>query len=799
MEKRQNKNIWDKVRIYLYVLCGTFGCIFSICDALHFSYDFGKKTAGTAGLIIAVVLAAVMTFQQKGKRKSGPLILWAGSAAVMLWFGKPIVNEAEEIVNQLSILIKQYYNAEVGEWVMQSYLGEDISAGLIIPALAAAVFFAGIFGKEKCRSAGCFGLGFLFLMPFLVGSVLRWETLLLLGICGVGLRNGTGNGVWKRDVAAVLVFAAAFGIGHLFIEKPVRIYSENPGSLREDMNQFLKNAGTTGKAAGGVGAGNVGIYDELVPGDEVQLILRADETPSADLYLKGYIAGKYGAQKWSGMGTRGLESQTGKTVEEIEGSPYEKLLAEASGCQKIEIEEVGANPSYDYYPYYSSYDGAACAGDGYVKGRRKKKYEIEYCNLWSLPDASEERWEADYSEFVQKNYLDVPEHVREELKDAAAQTRGESLNEVLSNIRDYLDFETKYTLSPGRTPMGRDTVLYFLNENKKGYCVHYASAAAVLLRMQGIPSRFVSGYVVGQNEFQKDDRGVTAKVTGKNAHAWAEYYVRGFGWIPFEATPPYRGGVYDADGLNELTGTTALDDAKENNTQTEKEPDTQAGDNQEENMPDENADNDDKPNEEANDANANENMHGNTAGGPNETKDDQAEKNTGSGGVGIGEADRPGGIGGAVGPGRIEVRAKIERMAVCILCVTGSLIFVLSAFFVRRNMRMQKKYGTVKNRNVRVQQIFYYFYEMIVYLGFPKEKTPQSAGFVEEFCRQFTSVSESEAALFMEIIEKANYGGMEICIEEERFIEKIYRKVRQDGMGKISRKKKIWMKIWKFY
>ena len=72
----------------------------------------------------------------------------------------------------------------------------------------------------------------------------------------------------------------------------------------------------------------------------------------------------------------------------------------------------------------------------------------------------------------------------------------------------------------------------FLFRTGEGYCVHYASAMVMLLRLSGIPARYVEGYdfpIPGT----KEDRYV---VTGSNAHAWPEAWIGGLGWVPFEPT-----------------------------------------------------------------------------------------------------------------------------------------------------------------------------------------------------------------------------------------------------------------------
>ncbi len=90
----------------------------------------------------------------------------------------------------------------------------------------------------------------------------------------------------------------------------------------------------------------------------------------------------------------------------------------------------------------------------------------------------------------------------------------------------------RYSLQPEGMPEGtEDFALWFLREADSGYCVHFATTAVVLLRALGIPARYVEGYAF---ETIPD---ATVLVTEKMAHAWAEYYVRGIGWVVLEATP----------------------------------------------------------------------------------------------------------------------------------------------------------------------------------------------------------------------------------------------------------------------
>lgn len=80
-------------------------------------------------------------------------------------------------------------------------------------------------------------------------------------------------------------------------------------------------------------------------------------------------------------------------------------------------------------------------------------------------------------------------------------------------------------------PDNRDFVSWFLLDERQGYCTSFATAMAVMARMVGLPSRYVEGYAA-----TPDADGV-ARVTQQNAHAWAEIYFTGFGWLPFDPTP----------------------------------------------------------------------------------------------------------------------------------------------------------------------------------------------------------------------------------------------------------------------
>ena len=90
----------------------------------------------------------------------------------------------------------------------------------------------------------------------------------------------------------------------------------------------------------------------------------------------------------------------------------------------------------------------------------------------------------------------------------------------------------RYTLATPPTPAGIDPVDYFLFDTRSGYCEMFATAAALMLRSKGIPTRLVTGYSPGEYSSTLDQ----TIVRERDAHAWVEVFFPGHGWVPFDPT-----------------------------------------------------------------------------------------------------------------------------------------------------------------------------------------------------------------------------------------------------------------------
>jgi hypothetical protein len=126
--------------------------------------------------------------------------------------------------------------------------------------------------------------------------------------------------------------------------------------------------------------------------------------------------------------------------------------------------------------------------------------------------------------------------------------------EKVSAIYDYLTDSGEFTYSRDKQQIDSnlEQTEAFCLGSKEGYCRQFASAMAVLCRLNGVPSRVVTGFAPGS--FSLVDNAYIYKAS--DAHAWVEVYFDGYGWIPFDPSPTSRDLFNKNDLMRLLTGTT---------------------------------------------------------------------------------------------------------------------------------------------------------------------------------------------------------------------------------------------------
>ncbi len=143
--------------------------------------------------------------------------------------------------------------------------------------------------------------------------------------------------------------------------------------------------------------------------------------------------------------------------------------------------------------------------------------------------------EGEYPAEIAERYLALPrvpqrviDLAQEIVSAAGAETRYDKARAIELYLRRFV-----YDLDVPPPPPDQDITDYFLFEAQRGFCDYSASAMVVMLRAVGVAARYASGYGMGHYDYARDAWAVTTL----NAHAWAEVYFPGLGWIEFEPTP----------------------------------------------------------------------------------------------------------------------------------------------------------------------------------------------------------------------------------------------------------------------
>lgn len=357
---------------------------------------------------------------------------------------------------------------------------------------------------------------------------------------------------------------------------------------------------------GGLMGGDLGKNADIIYTGTLQLIVKAPLTSAVNgIYLKGYAGSNYNGSRWNGLTKEdrklyrelllnmpeeqflavnqtnhllGLLFNGSYTVQAINNLDRNQYQIE-QGTMQIEYKK--ANRKYIYAPYYTNYallDQIRYEKDLYAAPRAKKaSYEFNYYYNMNLETSeafqfsgeskeldSYAKYEKLYRNYVYQVYTQLPEKGLDRLKNQFSNKnlpKGiKSTAAKINYVKSYLSANTVYTLAPGKLPKGEEFVEYFLYENKKGYCVHYATAATLMLRAMGVPARYAEGYAIDLSQVEHSTRAssqlvtdytrngdtvrsvdtVDIMVTDENAHAWVEVYIDGCGWIPVEVTPAAR-------------------------------------------------------------------------------------------------------------------------------------------------------------------------------------------------------------------------------------------------------------------
>ena len=284
-----------------------------------------------------------------------------------------------------------------------------------------------------------------------------------------------------------------------------------------------------------------GITDTMAPGDIANLS-KSDELafrasfegrlPQAnEMYWRGLVLNHFDGKTWqqqpNSYDTDELKSRL------HQNSPWNISKVEVQGepfRYEVIYEKTGQPWLFTLTPT-TMIDGKTIQFGDYRVMAQSDIQSPLMVNAVSYPDAKRDLQLTDQARFLA---LQLPKHGNEKTRAFAKKLREEVVNDadyVAKVLKRYAEQPYVYTLRP---PLlgDRDTIDKFLFESQKGFCSHYAGSFVYLMRAVGIPARIVVGYLGG--EWNKN--GDYLSVRQYDAHAWAEVWIAGQGWLRVDPT-----------------------------------------------------------------------------------------------------------------------------------------------------------------------------------------------------------------------------------------------------------------------
>ncbi len=583
----------------LFLLMAVMGTIYAFCGA--YSLVPGRGVL-LSGLVASLLFAAVFSMP---RFRWIPLALFAGLSAVAVWKLWPQLRRgAYAVYTSVANVLAEWFSVDLielpdtlsaAEW--QGVRNLFLSAAVIVLAL--------MLGWTVVRLHSALLTMVLTLSPLLPGLLFEapppWPALMTLAACWLALlftaqlrgkpQNGAGRFALLALPACVLLVCL------LSTAFPQETYSHPQWALNAYLRltdwgaRFFNGIFPGGPAVGtamsagtaaGVNLGDAGPLEYTG-----QTVLRISAEVPGRVYLRSFSAAVYDRNQWRQIDADDYEAFAEAAGLDWSGASQPAYFPFFNNARRsmphwIEIENIAAPPGIVYYPSQlvpassdASIENAAFSGDICLIPQNDVRIHRFY---YSQPDdllrvsapRADGAWEPErlYREFVEGYYLGVPEQFEESIADwwRDAQPLWEGYNpnadDFPSRYRERLSAAWKvayaleqtaqYDTEAEAVPSGEDFVSYFLTQSRRGYCMHFASAAVLLLRSMGIPARYVSGYAVTVPEPG------TVNVPDSAAHAWVEIYLDGYGWHPVEVTP--AAGI-DATLPDETAAETVLPDA----------------------------------------------------------------------------------------------------------------------------------------------------------------------------------------------------------------------------------------------
>ena len=340
-------------------------------------------------------------------------------------------------------------------------------------------------------------------------------------------------------------------------------------------------------------------------------------------------------------------------------------------------------------------------------------------------------------------------------------------NEVMDKLVTYIRQHMSYTTAPKKFTEGEDPVNSAMYDVHEGYCVHFASAAAVGFRILGISTVYNTGYVVPSSAWIKQSDGTyRAVVLDTYSHAWIEAYSEDAGdWVIVDATP--LGDRADTLGIPKEPDYSG-DNTADNSSDDTEEPETS----EETSSPDVTTEaTTDSTTQMSENTEVTTETDGDSSNGTGENGNQVDVPNDGSG-------DAQSGSPGDAGDGLSElVQNRVFRTVVVVLAVIlilwGAVIFRRRTIVARRRRRL-----VGRNRISAIYEMSTAMYDMMVFSGAIENVSENDTEYADTVTESCSFIKGDEFTEFIKWVQAAVYGRVEPDDRQIAAARKLYTKVR---------------------
>lgn len=340
-------------------------------------------------------------------------------------------------------------------------------------------------------------------------------------------------------------------------------------------------------------------------------------------------------------------------------------------------------------------------------------------------------------------------------------------NAVMDKLVTYIRQHMSYTTAPKKFTEGEDPVNSAMYDVHEGYCVHFASAAAVGFRILGISTVYNTGYVVPSSAWIKQSDGTyRAVVLDKYSHAWIEAYGEDAGdWVIVDATP--LGDRADTLGIPKEPDYSG-DNTADNSSDDTEEPETS----EETSSPDVTTEaTTDSTTQMSENTEVTTETDGDSSNGTGENGNQVDVPNDGSG-------DAQSGSPGDAGDGLSElVQNRVFRTVVVVLAVIlilwGAVIFRRRTIVARRRRRL-----VGRNRISAIYEMSTAMYDMMVFSGAIENVSENDTEYADTVTESCSFIKGDEFTEFIKWVQAAVYGRVEPDDRQIAAARKLYTKVR---------------------